>query len=63
MLLVLALQIRIEVPAMTFDGQTRKLAALFGAVESNKKQLNLEEYSVCQTSLEQIFNSFAAQVS
>jgi ATP-binding cassette, subfamily A (ABC1), member 3 len=55
-------KLRIVVPELN-DGQKRKLSALFGAVEKNKESLYLEEYSVCQTSLEQIFNHFASQVS
>lgn len=54
-------KLRIVVPEMN-DGYKRKLSALFGAVERNKESLFLEEYSVCQTSLEQIFNHFASQV-
>jgi ATP-binding cassette, subfamily A (ABC1), member 3 len=38
-----------------------KLSAIFGAIESEKKGLGLDGYSVSQTSLEQIFNQFAAQ--
>jgi hypothetical protein len=34
---------------------------IFGAIESAKVELQLQGYSVSQTSLEQIFNQFAAQ--
>lgn len=34
---------------------------MFGVVEANKASLNIQEYSIAQTSLEQIFNQFAAQ--
>lgn len=34
--------------------------AMFGVVEANKYRLKIQEYSVAQTSLEQIFNQFAA---
>jgi ATP-binding cassette, subfamily A (ABC1), member 3 len=34
---------------------------MFGAVERNKDRLSIQEYSIAQTSLEQIFNQFAAQ--
>lgn len=37
------------------------LIAIFGAIEDQKKILELDGYSVSQTSLEQIFNQFAAQ--
>jgi ATP-binding cassette subfamily A (ABC1) protein 3 len=42
------------------EKQTEKsLGALFSLIESNKTQLSISEYSVSQTSLEQIFNQFA----
>lgn len=40
------------------DGST--LASIFGKFESSKASLHLEDYSVGQTTLEQIFNQFAA---
>ncbi len=40
----------------------RRLAKLFGAIESRKQELFIQEYSLSQTSLEQIFNQFASQV-
>lgn len=36
-------------------------SGIFGSIESAKYELKLEGYSVSQTSLEQIFNQFAAQ--
>jgi ATP-binding cassette, subfamily A (ABC1), member 3 len=33
---------------------------MFGVIESNKDRLKIQEYSIAQTSLEQIFNQFAA---
>jgi hypothetical protein len=56
-------KIRVELSAVDLQGQRRRLAAMFGAIESQKAQLNIQEYSIAQTSLEQIFNFFAAQVS
>ena len=41
--------------------QRRKLGQMFGAIENNKDQLHIQDYSISQTSLEQIFNQFAAQ--
>lgn len=38
-----------------------RLAQLFKCLEEAKQALHLEEYGICQTSLEQIFNDFAAQ--
>jgi ATP-binding cassette subfamily A (ABC1) protein 1 len=38
-----------------------KLSSVFELVESAKKSLAIREYSVSQTTLEQIFNSFASQ--
>lgn len=54
-------KLRIEVSSVTIDNQRRKLSTMFGAIESNKERLRIQEYSISQTSLEQIFNSFAAQ--
>ena len=34
---------------------------MFGLLESGKEDLSLKEYSLSQTSLEQVFNSFAGQ--
>lgn len=34
---------------------------MFGVVEGSKSELRIQEYSIAQTSLEQIFNQFAAQ--
>ena len=39
--------------------ENRTLGFLFSCVETNKEQLKISEYSVTQTSLEQIFNMFA----
>lgn len=36
-----------------------KLSALFGDIERLKDSLAMQEYAICQTSLEQIFLSFA----
>ena len=36
-------------------------SAMFGLIEGSKTQLRIQEYSIAQTSLEQIFNQFAAQ--
>ena len=41
--------------------QDTKLSTVFSALENNKENLMISEYSVSQTTLEQIFNSFAAQ--
>lgn len=44
---------------MPRDDQT--IGYLFGIVEQKKAELNISEYSVSQTSLEQIFQQFATQ--
>ena len=54
-------KVRIEVPVLAANGDKRKLSAMFGAVERVKEQLRIQEYSISQTSLEQIFNFFASQ--
>ena len=61
-------KIRVEVSAFLPSAnpntppQRRKLADMFGAIEPNKQGLLIQEYSIAQTSLEQIFNQFAGQV-
>lgn len=35
--------------------QDKSIGYLFGFIEENRKQLMISEYSVCQTTLEQIF--------
>lgn len=39
--------------------ETKTIGFLFGLVEDNKQAFNIAEYSVNQTSLEQIFQTFA----
>jgi hypothetical protein len=39
--------------------QTQTLADIFSLIETNKVNLNIESYSISQTTLEQIFMSFA----
>lgn len=43
------------------DGEetTLKCSTIFAKLESNKTRLKIEDYSVCQTNLEQIFLTFA----
>ena len=41
--------------------QDKPLSFMFAAIEAVKAQLHIAEYSLSQTSLEQIFNSFAAK--
>ena len=36
------------------------LSSVFRILEAAKEDISMQEYGVCQTSLEQIFNSFAA---
>ena len=38
-----------------------RLSDLFSTIEDNKEQLDISEYSVSQTTLEQIFNTFASK--
>ena len=38
-----------------------ELSGIFHVIETNKELLNVPQYSVSQTTLEQIFNSFAAK--
>ena len=55
------LRIRVEVSALDGGGDRRLLSAMFGTMESRKEELCVQEYSIGQTSLEQIFNQFAAR--
>ena len=43
------------------DGQT--IGRMFGSIEANKQVLLISEYSVSETSLEQIFQTFANSTS
>jgi len=54
-------KVRFEVPKMAPDGGLRRLSDMFSLLESHKEALFIAEYSVSQTSLEQIFNYFASQ--
>jgi hypothetical protein len=61
-------KIRIEISSVEAsvggeEEKKRKLGTLFGAIESRKMELCIQDYSIAQTSLEQIFNQFAAQVT
>lgn len=55
-------KVRVEVPFL-LDGVPRKLSSMFGTMEREKLNLHIREYSIAQTSLEQIFNFFASQQS
>mmetsp|Transcript_6325 Transcript_6325/g.7912 ORF Transcript_6325/g.7912 Transcript_6325/m.7912 type:complete len:1988 (-) Transcript_6325:343-6306(-) len=44
-----------------FPPQNMPLGQMFGLLEDNRVELNIEEYSLSQTTLEQIFNFFASQ--
>ena len=54
-------KIRIEIGNEEVSGEKRVLSGIFKAIEDNKEVLNIHEYSISQTSLEQIFNFFASQ--
>mmetsp|Transcript_30098 Transcript_30098/g.30579 ORF Transcript_30098/g.30579 Transcript_30098/m.30579 type:complete len:1840 (-) Transcript_30098:237-5756(-) len=54
-------RIRIEIPSVLPDGGCLKLSTIFGVMEKHKEELRIQDYSVGQTSLEQIFNQFASQ--
>ena len=54
-------KLRIKIDAKLPDGSLRKLSAMFGALERHKDALKISSYSISQTSLEAIFNSFAAK--
>ena len=54
-------KLRFELAGEDARGARRKLADLFDTMESAKERYSLQEYSLSQTSLEAIFNSFASQ--
>jgi ATP-binding cassette subfamily A (ABC1) protein 3 len=54
-------KLRIEVPSELPTGGKRLLSSMFKALEGSKTQLHIKDYSMAQTSLEQIFNFFAQQ--
>merc|ERR1712146_229237 len=54
-------KLRIEVPSELPSGGKRLLSDMFKAIEDRKTQLHIKDYSMAQTSLEQIFNFFAQQ--
>jgi len=57
-----ATKARFEIPSKdTTTGAPRQLSEMFGLIEEHKVPLFIENYSVSQTSLEQIFNFFAGQ--
>ena len=43
--------------------KVQTISELFSLLEANKEQLNLETYSLSQTTLEQVFLSFAKEQS
>ena len=54
-------KLRMEISADLVDGTRRPVSSIFKAIESQKTRLHIQEYAMAQTSLEQIFNHFAAQ--
>jgi len=55
-------KMRYEIPVKNpINGETNKLWYLFDTFNKNSQLLNISDYSLSQSSLEQIFNEFAAQ--
>ena len=55
-------KVRFEIPRLhPVDHTLRRLSDMFSLMEEFKDDLFIEEYSISQTSLEQIFNFFASQ--
>jgi hypothetical protein len=52
--------VRFRMGVVNADGSALHLADVFETIEGSKTRLNVQEYSVTQTSLEQIFNQFAS---
>jgi len=51
--------VRYQILPIALVGRYKSLGALFNLFEENKVLLKLEDFQVCQPSLEQIFNRFA----
>jgi ATP-binding cassette, subfamily A (ABC1), member 3 len=54
-------KVRYEIPGRDASGKPLKLSTMFGTIEGAKADLHIDDYSLSQTSLEQIFNFFASQ--
>ena len=53
-------KVRYEVLSINPNGTPRQISSMFALVENRKAALKIQEYSISQTSLEQIFNQFAS---
>eukprot|EP00927_Polykrikos_kofoidii_P026284 TRINITY_DN23437_c0_g1_i1.p1 TRINITY_DN23437_c0_g1~~TRINITY_DN23437_c0_g1_i1.p1 ORF type:complete len:1655 (-),score=237.58 TRINITY_DN23437_c0_g1_i1:19-4842(-) len=51
--------VRYQIMAAVLQGRFKSLGALFSVFQRSKKDLLLEDFQLCQPSLEQIFNRFA----
>merc|ERR1712007_86554 len=51
---------RYQIMPVVLQGQFRSLGGLFNLFQENKDKLNLQNFRLCQPSLEQIFNKFAS---
>jgi len=51
--------VRYQIAPAVLKGKFASLGELFGLFQSNKERLQLEDFQICQPSLEQIFNQFA----
>ena len=54
-----AAKVRLEVPLNAPNGSKRAVADLFSLMERHRDSLFVDDYCISQTTLEQIFNSFA----
>jgi energy-coupling factor transporter ATP-binding protein EcfA2 len=52
--------VRYQILPKALEGKFKSLGALFQLFKENSKDLLLEDFQICQTSLEQVFNRFAA---
>jgi len=51
--------VRYQIEPAVLKGKYASLGELYGLFQSNKERLQLEDFQICQPSLEQIFNQFA----
>eukprot|EP00413_Alexandrium_margalefii_P007389 CAMPEP_0204528850 /NCGR_PEP_ID=MMETSP0661-20131031/9748_1 /ASSEMBLY_ACC=CAM_ASM_000606 /TAXON_ID=109239 /ORGANISM="Alexandrium margalefi, Strain AMGDE01CS-322" /LENGTH=877 /DNA_ID=CAMNT_0051534847 /DNA_START=72 /DNA_END=2700 /DNA_ORIENTATION=- len=53
--------LRYQVLPAALQGRFKSLGALFSLFQSKKEEYSIEDFQVCQTSLEQVFNRFATK--
>jgi ATP-binding cassette subfamily A (ABC1) protein 3 len=52
--------VRYQILPVALQGKYKSLGALFSLFKDNSQKLQVDDFQICQTSLEQVFNRFAA---